>query len=260
MDAVRGERQQAAAIFGLLIVAGLAVGGYLLGSEIKDIKLADRYVTVRGLTERQVKADLAIWNLDFKESGDDLAAVYTRSERDKSLTLAFLAEQKIAEADISSAPARVIDRQANEYGGSERGPRYIVEQTVTVQSKNVDGVAAANAKSSALVGQGVILASTPGQAGLEYDFTALNSIKPDMITEATKNARAAADRFAADSGSKVGAIRRAEQGVFSITGSNGSSAGVDAGEDAGGGMINSGSTSIQKKVRVVTTVDYYLER
>ncbi len=258
MEAVRGERLQAAAISGAFLVVGLAVGGYLLGSQIKDIKLGDRYVTVRGLTERQVKADLAVWNLDFKESGDDLAAVYAKSERDKTLTLAFLSEQKIADGDVSSAPARVVDRQANEYGGSEKGPRYIVEQTVTVESKNVDGVAAANAKSSALVGQGVILASTQGQSGLEYDFTGLNSIKPDMITEATKNARAAADRFAADSGSKVGAIRRAEQGIFSITGASGDSSGEDAGED--GGAMNRGSTSILKKVRVVTTVDYYLER
>jgi hypothetical protein len=153
---------------------------------------------------------------------------------------------------------RVTDTQANEYGGGTRAPRrYIVEQPITVRTARVDQVAAAAQKTIQLLQKGIVLNSNPGQ-GLTYKFTALNSIKPDMITEATRNARASADRFAADSGSKVGSIRQANQGVFSILPAD--QAG-DAGEGGEGGYAQyGGDTSIMKTVRVVTTVQYYLEK
>ena len=254
---MQGKMVPAAGLFGGLLAAGLVLGGWAEGSQIKAMRLSDRYVTVRGLTERTVKADVALWNLDFKESGDDLAAVYAKSERDRNTTLQFLAGEGVAQGEISLTPPRVVDRQANEYGTAEKGPRYIVEQGIAVQSKNVDGIAAAQGKTSKILEQGVIVVSNAGQPGLQFNFTGLNAIKPDMITEATKNARAAADRFAADSGSKVGTIRRAEQGVFSITGANGDSVGSENGEASSG---NQGAGSVMKKVRIVTTVDYYLER
>jgi hypothetical protein len=254
MDESTTGRLQAAVVSGIFFVVGLAIGGYLLGAQIKDTKLGDRYVTVRGLTERTVKADVAVWNLDFKEAGDDLPSVYARSEQDKAVTLKFLTAQGIAAQDITTGAAKAIDRQTNEYGNGEKGPRYIVDQSISVLSKNVDGVASAAQKASALVQQGVVLT---GQSGVQYNFTGLNSIKPDMITEATKNARSAADRFAADSGSKVGAIRRAEQGVFTITGAN---EGAQAQNPEDAGADNSGGSDLMKKVRIVTTVDYYLER
>lgn len=238
---------------GVLLALGMIVGGWLLGSQIKATRLSDRYVTVRGLVERQVKSDLAIWPLNFKEAGDDLASVYAKTETDKNAILQFLAQQGIKESEISVGLVRVVDTQANEYGGSNRAPhRYIIEQGITVRTSRVDQVAAAAQKSMALVQKGVVLTSNPGQ-GLTYKFTGLNAIKPDMITEATRNARAAADRFAADSGSKVGSIRQANQGVFSITAADQSGEG---GEGYGGG----GEESLMKTVRVVTLVQYYLER
>jgi len=91
---------------------------------------------------------------------------------------------------------------------------------------------------------------------MRYVFNGLNALKPDMITEATKNARQAADRFAADSGSQVGSIRSANQGVFSISAADAGSV-VGPGEEGGGGA-QSPDASIMKKVRVVSTVDYYL--
>lgn len=235
-----------------VLALGLILGGWILGSQIKAIRLGDRYVTVKGLVERKVKSDLAIWPLTYKEAGDELTSVYAKTEADKKTVLQFLDEQSIQASEIELGIIRVVDTQANEYGGATRAPhRYIVEQQITVRTPRVDQVAAAAQKTMQLLQKGIVLGGNPGQ-GLTYKFTALNSIKPDMITEATRNARAAAARFAADSGSKVGSIRTANQGVFSIlpadqAGESGESAfGVDS--------------SLMKTVRVVTSVEYYLEK
>ncbi|MGB9514616.1 MAG: SIMPL domain-containing protein, partial [Candidatus Acidiferrum sp.] len=137
--------------------------------------------------------------------------------------------------------------------------RYIVDQQITVRTKRVDVVANAAQKTMQLLQKGIVLGGNNnfGQ-GLAYKFTALNSIKPDMITEATRNARAAADRFASDSGSKVGAIRQANQGVFSILPAD---QGAATGEPGEGGDVSFGAdASLMKTVRVVTTVQYYLNQ
>jgi len=152
---------------------------------------------------------------------------------------------------------RVVDTQANEYGGNNRAPRrYITEQQITVRTTRVDQVAAAAQKTMQLLQKGIVLSGNPGQ-GLIYKFTGLNSIKPDMITEATRNARSAADRFASDSGSKVGSIRQANQGVFSILPAD--QAG-DAGEPGEFGGNSGGASSLMKTVRIVTSVQYYLDK
>ena len=243
-----------AAVLGFLVALGLIIGGWALGAQIKATRLGDRYVTVKGLVERKVKSDLAIWPLSYKEAGDDLSSVYAKTEADKKTILEFLDQQGIQSPEIELGVVRVVDTQANEYGGSNRAPRrYIVEQQVTVRSSRVDQVAAAAQKSMQLLQKGIVLSSNPGQ-GLIYKFTGLNSIKPDMITEATRNARAAADRFASDSGSEVGSIRQANQGVFSILAADRAS---DTGEP---GFGNSADSSLMKTVRVVTTVDYYLDK
>jgi len=238
---------------GVLLAIGLILGGWVLGSQIKATRLGDRYVTVRGLVERQVKSDLAIWTISYKEAGDDLHAVYDKTEADKKAILQFLAQQGIQPSEIELGVVQVVDNQANEYGGGNRAARrYIVEQQLTVRTPRVDQVAAAAQKTMSLLQQGVVLSGNSNQ-GLIYKFKGLNSIKPDMITEATRNARAAADRFAADAGSKLGSIRTASQGIFSI------SAADEAGQDDSSGSAN-GDSSPMKTVRVVTTVEYYLER
>jgi hypothetical protein len=255
---VNGSDRRGAILLGSLLALGLIIGGWVLGAQIKAIRLADRYVTVKGLVERKVKSDLVIWPLTYKEAGDDLTSVYTKTEADRKAVLDFLSQEGIQSSEIELGVIRVVDTQANEYGGGNRAPhRYIVEQQITVRTPRVDQVAAAAQKTMALLQKGVVLSGNPGQT-LTYKFNGLNSIKPDMITEATRNARAAADRFAADSGSKVGAIRQANQGVFSIlSGEQGSSAG-EAGDT--GGEAYGSDASIMKTVRVVTTVQYYLEK
>jgi uncharacterized protein len=242
-----------------LLALGLVLGGWLLGVEIKATRLADRYVTVKGLVERTVKSDLAIWPLTYKDAGDNLSTVYAKSEADKKSVLDFLGQQGIQNSEIELGVVRVVDTEANEYGGGLKAPqRYIVEQQITVRTTRVDQVAAAAQKTMQLLEKGVVLSSNPGQSGLTYKFTGLNSIKPDMITEATRNARAAADRFAADSGSQVGAIRQANQGVFSILPADQAGGGGDTGDGGYGGY--GGDTSLMKTVRVVTSVQYYLKK
>jgi len=251
----------AAAVLGGSILLGLVIGGWVQGSEIKALKLADRYVTVKGLVERTVKSDLAIWPVTFKEAGDDLPSVFAHSEADKASVMKFFAAQGFLPQETTVGQIQVTDKQANEFGGNNSGPRYIVQQTVTVQSADVDKVARAGEKTADLVHAGIAVGgSNFGQGGIRYVFTGLNGLKPDMITEATRNARASADRFAADSGSQVGTIRQASQGVFTISGADAGSAstGDDSGE--GGAVDQNADSSIMKKVRVVATIDYYLVR
>jgi hypothetical protein len=145
-----------------------------------------------------------------------------------------------------------------QYGAGNRAPRrYIVEQQITVRTSRVDQVVAAAQKTMQLLQKGIVLGGNPGQ-GIAYVFTGLNSIKPDMITEATRNARAAADRFASDSGSKVGSIRQANQGVFAILSAD---AGRDSSEANEAGYGNfSADGSVMKTVRIVTSVQYYLDK
>ena len=242
---------------GFFLALGLIVGGWVLGAEIKATRLSDRYVTVRGLVERKVKSDLATWPISYKEAGDNLSAVYDKTDADKKFILQFLAQQGIQASEIELGIVQVFDTQANEYGGGTRAPhRYIVEQQITVRTPRVDQVAAAAQKTMLLVQKGIVLNSSQGQ-GLIYKFTSLNAIKPDMITEATRNAHAAADRFAADSGSRVGSIRQANQGVFSISAED--ETGGTGEEEAPSGNSNA-DNSLVKTVRVVTSVQYYLER
>jgi hypothetical protein len=245
-------------LLGLLLAFGLIVGGWALGTQIKATRLGDRYVSVRGLAERNVKSDLAIWPIEYKEAGDDLPSLYSKTEADRKVILEFLSRQGIQSSEIELGVVRVVDNQANEFGGADRAPhRYIIEQQVTVMTSRVDQIAAAAQKTMSLVQQGIVLDSNRGQ-GLAYKFTGLNSIKPDMITEATRNARAAANRFALDSGSAVGSIRQANQGIFSILPAT---SGGDTGESNEIGAYGSNvDSSLMKTVRVVTSVEYYLEK
>lgn len=249
------ETSRSTIIASALVAIGLILGGLLLGSQIKDVRLADRYVSVRGLAERTVKADLAIWPLVFREAGNDLEATNAKSEQDNQVVLHFLAEQGIPTADITLGQPSVTDTEANAYGGGNRAPnRYIVERSITVRSHEVAKVANAVQQTSTLIAKGVVLGGGPQygtQNNVSYVYTELNNIKPAMITEATRNARVAAEQFASDSGSKVATIRQASQGLFSISSADAAS------EGSYGGSSNS---SILQKVRVVTTIQYYLRQ
>lgn len=221
-----------------VLAAGLALAGYLVGDGIVAARQADRAVTVRGFAEREVAANLALWPIVFTVTSDDLGTLQSRADDGVRRVRAFLADTFPAEQVSVSAP-RVQDRQAQGVtGDGGRLERYAAEVTVTVRSDRIDAVKAAIARSGELVKQGVAVIRSY-EYSTQYLYTQLDEIKPAMIEEATQDARRAAEQFAKDSGSEVGAIRSAQQGLFSI-------------ED------RDQFSPEFKKVRVVTTVQYAL--
>ena len=226
-----------------LIAAGMVAGGWLVGRGFADARLADRYVTVKGLAEREVRADVALWPIRFVATSDSLAEAEGKLAADGQTVRRFLAEAGIADSALRMQSVRVTDRFAQPWHQGPVQSRYIVAQTLAVRTEDVTRIAEASQRIGALVRAGVVL-SDEGQAnGPVYMFTGLNAIKPAMIAEATKNARTGAERFARDSGRRVGGIRRASQGVFEILP-----------RDPAPGLGEAGQ--IMKTVRVVTTVRF----
>lgn len=226
---------------GLFLCLGLVLSSWLLSKAVYSIKAADCYVTVKGLAEKEVDADLVIWPVSFTEAGNDLAVLYERINSKQQAIQLFLTESGVTPDEISTNPPVVTDFEARKFdtGNRKREYRYLVQATLTVRSTDLALVRSIMGRSSELVKQGIVLASDDYQNRPEYLFTGLNSIKPAMIEKATKNARLAAEQFARDSGSRVGSIRNARQGLFTIT-------------------DRDRNTPYRKIVRVVTTVDYFL--
>jgi hypothetical protein len=225
------------AVLGGLIGIGLAVGGYFVGDGLLQARSADRYVTVKGLAEREVAANLVIWPITYTVTADDLSTLQQRTDDGASKIRAFLGHD-FGGDEVSASVARVTDRQAQGMMGQERLQRYVSESTVTVRTQRIDAVRAAMERTGELVSQGVALIRSYENT-TQYLYTSLDEIKPEMIREATRDARSAAQQFAEDSGSRVGGIRNAQQGYFSITD-----------RDAFSPEF--------KNVRVVTTVQYFL--
>ncbi len=231
-----------------VLALGVALGGLFIGHGFATGRAADRYVEVKGLAEREVTADLALWPLRYVSTGDDLAATQAQVTRNTRQVYAFLVRNKIDTATVQLQALEVSDAFANRYPGERGGPRYVIQQTVMVRSRAPEVVMLASQRVSELVAAGVVLSSTGeyGIGGPTFVFTKLNQLKPSMVKEATANARAAAEQFAADSRSELGGIRQANQGVFVIL----------PRDQAPG--VNEGA-QLQKTVRVVSTVQYFLE-
>lgn len=230
-----------AAVVGGLLALGLAAAGLFVATGLKDVRTGDRSVTVRGLSERIVKADLAVLPLKFAAAGDDLQAVQADVDRSTGAVRAFLAAQGYKPAEIDLGRLEVTDQFAREYQQQNVAARYRVAQTVIVRTTNVDRVQATTRQLDRLIRQGVVLQD---YAGPSYLFTKLNEVRPAMIAEATASARTGAQQFARDSGASLGGIRSASQGSFEILGRD------EVGYDP--------SSQVFKKVRVVTTVSYAL--
>lgn len=220
-----------------LVALGLVVGGYLLGDGLRRAKAADRSVTVRGLAERNVTADLAVWTLNYARSGEDLAAVRAQIDGDTGAIRRFFASLGFPVDALRPAGASVMQSYDN---GVQR---FTVTQRLQLRTGDVPRAQKAAARQFDLVRDGVVLQEG---SGLTYSFTKLNDIKPSMVAAATRDARASAEQFAKDSATGVGAIKSATQGYFSVEARDGdaSSYGV--------------ADTPFKKVRVVTTVDFYL--
>ncbi|GAB4330668.1 MAG: SIMPL domain-containing protein [Calditrichia bacterium] len=234
------NRQNYYWVTGVSIFLGLVALGYLLGSSIIKVKQLERTVVVKGLSEREVEADVALWPIQFRRAANDIAEIYRALEKDAQKIIDFLQKNGIRNEEISVSAPAITDKLAREYGGAESfRMRYVASQTITVYSSNIKMVRNAMMKLVELGKQGIVFSGENYENRTEYLFTRLNELKPVMVEEATRKAREVAEKFARDSNSKLGKIKRASQGQFSI-------------------RERDRNTPYIKKVRVVSTVEYYL--
>jgi hypothetical protein len=226
----------------IILALGVVIGGYLLGDGMRRARMADRSVTVRGLAERNVTADLATWTIAYSEQGTELGPAQASMDEKSKAVRDFFARAGFKPEELSDAGTSV-----NQFFDSNRGVNNVtVRQRMQLRTGDIERARIAFARQAELIRGGVALEDG---SGMVYSFTKLNQIKPQMIAEATRNARESAQQFARDSGTSVGGIRQATQGYFSIGARDGD---VDA-EGA-----SSASDSPFQKVRVVTTIDFYL--
>jgi len=234
------KNNTSAIIVGALLCVGLISLGYFISHGLITMRVLDRTVTVKGLSEREVPANIAIWPIKFNEVSNDLGALYSTIQRKNKQIVKFLQENGISEEEISVSIPATMDRQAQEYRDAGQDQyRYFGSSTITVYSTNVKLVRQSMDKIFELGKNGIAITGQNYETRTEFLFKGLNDLKPDMIEEATRNAREVAEKFATDSGSKLGKIRKAYQGQFSI---------VD----------RDSNTPHIKKIRVVSTVTYFL--
>lgn len=229
-----------ATILSLGLFLGLVLLGMFLAQAAVKVKLFDRSVTVKGLSEREFPADIVIWPIQFTLAENELASLYDALEEQTLQIRQFLETNGIDKDEITVSSPSITDKSAQQYGGNTGAEfRYTAMQTVTVYSERIEVVRGIMSELSALGKQGIVLTGGDYQAQTEYLFTRLNDIKPEMIEEATRKAREVAEEFAEDSESSLGKIKRASQGQFSISS-----------RDRNNPHI--------KQVRVVSTIEYYL--
>jgi len=251
MTPAASNRTLPAAILALGVAAGLAAGGWLVGQGLSRFKGDSRAVTVKGLVEREVKSDQAVWTLNLRRASDTLADAQQRIAADREAALAFLKRQGFDDGEIERQPTKTLDKLARDYSQSQGERfRYVVTSAVQVSTRKVDLVRAATGATEELLKAGVILdsESTGNRANPRYEVTKFNDLRPELLAAATKNARAIAEQFAADSGARVGTIRSANQGMIQIFGSDGND------ESA---PFAPTSTPV-KKIRVVSTFEFEL--
>ena len=222
------------------IIIGLSLLALLLGRALVEVKAWDRVVTVKGLSEKEYIADTVIWPLQFTVAANDVSELYKTIETQSAQINAFLLAAGVQESEVSIGKPAITDKLANQYGGNANVQfRYTATQTVTVYSKRVEQVRKLMSSSSQLVEKGIVLSTQSYEAQTEYVFTRLNEVKPEMIEQATLNAREVAQKFAKDSDSQLGKIKRANQGQFSISARDKQHPHI-------------------KKIRVVSTIQYTL--
>jgi hypothetical protein len=223
----------------LLLAMSLILSSLFLADAVRDFAVRDRFVEVKGLAEREVQADLAIWPITYSLSAESLDALREQMDRTDEAVVAYLKLNGFEDREIRRSPPQVTDRWLNTYNNQRPDDRYSAQRTLTLRTNKIDATRQSMDQAADLISQGVPLMPNWGNDA-QFLFTGLDGIKPEMIAEATADARRAAAQFAEDSGSKVGAIRSARQGFFSINERDPTSPEV-------------------KLVRVVTTIEYFLD-
>ena len=226
----------------IVLAIAIILAGYFVGNMHKNGIQSNRHVEVKGLSEREVEADLAVWPIQITLTGNDLKLLKTEIEDQKKQVQQFFVDHGFTAEELSMGSTNIDDARAQMYGSNmqNRQYRYIVKTEFTVRTDDVSRLQAALSESLSLISKGIVIGSKNTWRPVEFIFTKLNEIKPSMIEEATKNAREVAEKFAMDSNSKVGKIKTARQGLFTIS-------------------DRDQNTPHIKIVRVVSTIDYFLE-
>ena len=246
------ERTPAALIIGVCLVLGLAAGGYFIGRGAARFKSDTRTVTVKGLVEKEVKADRAVWTLKVRRASDDLKDVQGKISADRDAVAAFLKKQGFKDEEVARQPILTHDKLAREYGqGQNERFRYVVSAAVEVNTANVEQVRASVGATDELLKTGIVLdGENEGRAANpRYVVSKFNELRPQLLAEATKNARSIAEQFAADSGTRVGSIRSANQGMIQIFGTDGNDESAPYSQ----------TSTPAKKIRVVSTFEFELK-
>lgn len=228
-----------ALLLAVSIASGLSLAGHFIGRGFTDARALERTVNVKGLSERDVPADVAIWPLQLNVADNDLGALVATVEKQKAMVTAFLKARGFEDDEITVGAPAITDKQAQSYGNDAVRFRYLAQQVVTVYTKKIDAVRSANRELLELGKAGVVFSQENYELRTQYLFQGLNAIKPEMVEEATRNARVVAEKFAADSESRLGKLKSAAQGQFTV-------------EDR-----DSNNPHV-KRVRVVSTLEYYL--
>jgi hypothetical protein len=223
-----------------ILAVGICILGWSLNAGINSFKDKERVVSVKGLAEMEVPANKIVWPLMFKDLGDDLPSLYNSINTKNKAIVGFLKSNSISPEEMSVSAPEILDLQAERYSANAPAYRYNATSVITVTSNDVDKVRKLMSEQAELLKQGIAITGGDYRYNVSYEYTKLNEIKPAMIEEATRNARMAAEKFAKDSDSKLGKIRDAYQGQFTIT-------------------DRDSNTPYIKNVRVVTTVNYYLK-
>ena len=225
---------------GLSIMVGLVILGVMIPTAVMKYRSFDRTVNVKGLCEKEVRADKVIWPIVYKVMSDNVQSIYSQTDVSNAVIVDFLLAGGVTQDEITVSVPQISDKLANEYGDNNRAFRYIAKNVVTVCTSDVDKVLALMSSQADLLKKGVVVAGNDWENPVEFKYEGLNEIKPQMIEEATRNARETAQKFAQDSDSSLGKIKTANQGTFTI------------------GDRDSNTPYI-KRVRVVTSVTYYLK-
>jgi len=238
-------------IASIALVISFGINALLIGRSLQRFKNEDRSVSVKGFSEREVKADLAVWIIQTRMANNDLMEGSRAIEVAKNKVIDFLLQNQIKQDEIIVEGVGVLDKKAQQYDNFQQGNafRYLITQNLQIRSNNVDLIQNVSRMTGELLQVGVFLSSSDYGNPLQFYFTKLNDIKPEMITEATKNARKAAEQFASENNSKLGQLKKANQGLFTIVDRTASLSG-------GEGGYASGTNDLFKKVRVVISAEY----
>lgn len=241
-------------ILAMAIILSLALNAVILGRSLQRFNKEDRTISVKGFSEREVKSDLAVYTIRTRIADNDLSAGTRAIEESKNKLVAFLQENGIAREEIIQKDLVVNDKKAQEYTnpGMDNSFRFILDNVTQVRSTNVEIIEKVSRMTDELLKRGVVVSNrNEFQGAVRYYYTRLNDIKPEMLSDATRNAKNAALQFAMESNTKLGKLKRANQGLFTI---------LDRDESLSGRSdYASGVNDLVKKVRVVVSVEYSIE-